>query len=217
MRHSGRKRKSTVIQINGHAVLAKNNYVLKGGSYDMGAFNADARKAPRKKSVAKKQSGAAPRTQKPSEIARLQHNEHVKADAMEKQSFRRDFISRHGTILKPFMDEPTRRMLDSWRASKLMKSYQRDELFIQPALITGGEMRDYQLAGLNFMVDMHRQNLGMILGDEMGLVSHIKTSKMRACYYLATWPISNNELNTLHKLVTLHRVKHCRQFPFFVI
>lgn len=32
-------------------------------------------------------------------------------------------------------------------------------------------MRDYQLAGLNFMVNLHKQNIGMILGDEMGLVS----------------------------------------------
>ena len=44
---------------------------------------------------------------------------------------------------------------------------------MQPSQIANGEMRDYQLAGLNFLVNMHNRNLGMILGDEMGLVRDI--------------------------------------------
>ena len=171
LRRSGRKRKSTTIQIDGHTVLAKNNYVLKGGAYEMGAFGVDTQRAPGKKSSAKKKSSPAPRQQKPSEIARQQHNNRVKESVLEKQPARRDFMLRHGDILEPFMDEPTLRMVNSWADSKSKTEYKKDELFIQPDLITGGEMRDYQLAGLNFMVDMHRQNLGMILGDEMGLVS----------------------------------------------
>ena len=168
-RRSGRKRKSTIIQIDGHAVLAKNNYILKGGKYEIGVFDADVQKPKTKAAPKKKGSSANPvvRKQKPSEIARVEHNENVKAGVLEKQSVRRDFMLQHYDTLKPFMDDSTRRMVQSWRDSTT--PYQRDELFFQPALITGGEMRDYQLAGLNFMVDMHRQNLGMILGDEMGL------------------------------------------------
>lgn len=44
------------------------------------------------------------------------------------------------------------------------------KLYAQPDAIQA-ELRDYQLAGLNWMIKMHRRNLGMILGDEMGLVS----------------------------------------------
>ena len=46
---------------------------------------------------------------------------------------------------------------------------------IEPVLVaqpkmTREQLRNYQLLGLNFMVNMHRQNIAMILGDEMGLV-----------------------------------------------
>ena len=49
--------------------------------------------------------------------------------------------------------------------------YKSRKIHIQPELIEGGEMRDYQMLGLQFLVNMYHQNLGMILGDEMGLVS----------------------------------------------
>lgn len=38
-----------------------------------------------------------------------------------------------------------------------------------------GEMRDYQIAGLNWMIKLHENGLNGILADEMGLVSRINT------------------------------------------
>lgn len=39
----------------------------------------------------------------------------------------------------------------------------------QPVLVTGGEMRDYQLAGMEWLISLYDNGLNGILGDEMGL------------------------------------------------
>jgi ATP-dependent DNA helicase len=39
----------------------------------------------------------------------------------------------------------------------------------QPALITGAKLRDYQLAGVQWMVSLYENGLNGILADEMGL------------------------------------------------
>ena len=194
VRRSGRKRKSTILKIQGHSVLARNNYVLKGGSYVMGAFDPDDQANKKKpKTAAKKPAGAkannGPRQPKASEIARMQHNEAVKKSILEKQAARRAFLVRQYDILEPFMDEATRRMVASWRPNATIPTPTtqpqqpppRPNVLVQPDLIQGGELRDYQLAGLNFMVAMHHQNLGMILGDEMGLGKTLQTIAL-LCY-----------------------------------
>jgi SWI/SNF-related matrix-associated actin-dependent regulator of chromatin subfamily A member 5 len=43
-------------------------------------------------------------------------------------------------------------------------------LLEQPAYIQGGQMRDYQLTGVNFLIYLFNHGLSGILGDEMGLV-----------------------------------------------
>jgi SNF2 family DNA or RNA helicase len=42
-------------------------------------------------------------------------------------------------------------------------------LYQQPALITGGELRNYQLEGLNWLIRLFHSNISGILADEMGL------------------------------------------------
>jgi hypothetical protein len=46
--------------------------------------------------------------------------------------------------------------------------------FAQPALVTGAKLRDYQLAGVQWMISLYENGLNGILADEMGLgkVSH---------------------------------------------
>jgi len=39
-----------------------------------------------------------------------------------------------------------------------------------PGFIKGGEMRDYQVAGLNWLISLHENGISGILADEMGLV-----------------------------------------------
>lgn len=44
-----------------------------------------------------------------------------------------------------------------------------DEVTEQPKMLMGGEMKKYQIYGLNWMVSLYNNNLNGILADEMGL------------------------------------------------
>ena len=44
-----------------------------------------------------------------------------------------------------------------------------------PAFIKGGQMRDYQVAGLNWLVSLHENGISGILADEMGLGKTLQT------------------------------------------
>ncbi|BFZ64542.1 hypothetical protein YB2330_005689 [Saitoella coloradoensis] len=50
----------------------------------------------------------------------------------------------------------------------------------QPNLIKGGEMKDYQIQGLSFMVYLWENGMNGILGDEMGLGKTLQTLSMIA-------------------------------------
>ncbi|KAF9038768.1 hypothetical protein BDZ89DRAFT_1061181 [Hymenopellis radicata] len=54
------------------------------------------------------------------------------------------------------------------------------ELVEQPSLIKGGEMKDYQLHGLSFLVNMYKNGMNCILGDEMGLGKTLQTLSLFA-------------------------------------
>lgn len=52
------------------------------------------------------------------------------------------------------------------------------ELFrfdVSPAYIKGGEMRDYQIRGLNWMISLYENGINGILADEMGLGKTLQT------------------------------------------
>ena len=44
-----------------------------------------------------------------------------------------------------------------------------------PAFVEGGEMRDYQVAGLNWLISLHENGISGILADEMGLGKTLQT------------------------------------------
>lgn len=48
-----------------------------------------------------------------------------------------------------------------------------------PAYITGGTMRDYQIAGLNWLISLHENGISGILADEMGLGKTLQTISVR--------------------------------------
>lgn len=50
-----------------------------------------------------------------------------------------------------------------------------DEVKTQPKMLKGGELKNYQLYGLNWMVSLYNNNLNGILADEMGLGKTIQT------------------------------------------
>ena len=43
-----------------------------------------------------------------------------------------------------------------------------EEIKTQPALMTGGSLKDYQIVGLQWMISLYNNNLNGILADEMG-------------------------------------------------
>jgi ATP-dependent DNA helicase len=46
---------------------------------------------------------------------------------------------------------------------------QKQFSFVQPSLVTGATLRDYQLAGVQWMISLYENGLNGILADEMGL------------------------------------------------
>ncbi|KAL4430828.1 hypothetical protein ABPG75_006084 [Micractinium tetrahymenae] len=55
---------------------------------------------------------------------------------------------------------------EAW--NRLAQAFQADVPH-QPQLLTGGELREYQMKGLRWMVGLHQRSLNGILADEMGL------------------------------------------------
>lgn len=78
------------------------------------------------------------------------------------------------------------------KASKAVKDYVRSthrtaENVIQPKMLKGGELKEYQMAGLQWLVSLYNNNLNGILADEMGLgeiialVSMLNNGNPNAC------------------------------------
>ncbi|KAJ6601267.1 SNF2 family N-terminal domain-containing protein [Mycena vulgaris] len=91
--------------------------------------------------------------------------------------------------------------------AQLNKEMERDatppppmqDFVVQPELIVGGDMKEYQLAGLSFLAHMYRNGINCILGDEMGLgktlqtlslFAHIKETPGPALTHLIVCPLS---------------------------
>ena len=162
-RRSGRERTSTVIQIDGHTVLKQNNYVLKGLGYEYGdnTIVAPPKKQKRPSTASQTQPRKTARVPTSAETARQTHNLRIQRRIASKADARLQHLATHQEILEPFLDDATRRKLSAVPKTTAVESHQQ-ELFLQPEAIQA-DMRDYQLAGLNWMVKMHHKNLGMIL------------------------------------------------------
>ena len=177
-RRSGRERSSTTITIDGHTILKQNNYVVKGGDYVFGSHtsNAEQQEAvkppPQKKAKTTNSQNKQPK--QPSQVQRLRqaHNHKVMEAKQSKQHLQQSFLKQHVDRLKPFVEPKVLNQLQSVKAYK----YQAISIPQQPKLIQTAILREYQLLGLQFLVNLHRQNVPMILGDEMGLVRHFTKS-----------------------------------------
>ena len=58
-------------------------------------------------------------------------------------------------------------------ASYYASAHLKSEDIQQPSILVGGDLKEYQLAGLQWMVSLYNNKLNGILADEMGLVSSI--------------------------------------------
>lgn len=170
VRRSKREKKSTLVYIGGQAVLKENNYQMKGLSYQYGTdFETAPPKTDKKKATATKPKASKPRPVTQQEKKRLEHNAAVKKRIESKKERRTQFLASNLMTMEPFLEERVAAQL-KLKAAPESSSNDEQELFLQPDAIQA-DMRDYQLEGLNWMVKMHESNLGMVLGDEMGLVS----------------------------------------------
>ncbi|KAI9882556.1 MAG: hypothetical protein M1823_005703 [Watsoniomyces obsoletus] len=73
-----------------------------------------------------------------------------------------------------------RRRTEQEEDDELLKSAERGDTAEtafrdSPAFIQGGEMRDYQVAGLNWLISLHENGISGILADEMGLGKTLQT------------------------------------------
>ena len=53
-----------------------------------------------------------------------------------------------------------------------------EQIVTQPSMLKGGQLKEYQMSGLRWLVSLHNNNLNGILADEMGLG---KTIRAHAC------------------------------------
>jgi SWI/SNF-related matrix-associated actin-dependent regulator of chromatin subfamily A member 5 len=72
-------------------------------------------------------------------------------------------------------------------------------LYYQPSVLTGGKLTDYQMDGLNWLINLYESGLNGILADEMGLgktiqsiafMSYLKQYKKKNGYFLVAVPKS---------------------------
>ena len=63
----------------------------------------------------------------------------------------------------------------SKRAEKESGKQSPSRLKSQPSILQGGILKDYQLAGLNWLISLYENGINGILADEMGLGKTIQT------------------------------------------
>jgi SNF2 family DNA or RNA helicase len=67
---------------------------------------------------------------------------------------------------------------------------------VQPELVTGGKMRDYQLFGINWLIQLFENGMNGILADEMGLGKTIQTVSLLHDKYACLTPRSGQFLGS---------------------
>ena len=180
-RRSGRSRKSTTIQIDGHTVLRQNNYSVTGMEYifheeDDAPTPLDQQAstgAPVAKKAKIQSSPRKPRVISQAELSRRNHNEAIRRAVEPKKALRQAFLAKHGNLLEPFCEPHVAEYYKDPHQSVASTTIQEES--ITPPKMVQATLRPYQRKGLDFMVRMHRQNLAMILGDEMGLGKSLQT------------------------------------------
>ena len=111
-------------------------------------------------------------------LTTLQHNEKIKRQMFKDEVKRWKVLKRHEDTILPFIDQKVKDVLDKFATVKSDcnnndsnngSSNGHVQKLKQPSIVKT-QLRDYQLVGLNWMMGMHNNGMGMILGDEMGLV-----------------------------------------------
>jgi SWI/SNF-related matrix-associated actin-dependent regulator of chromatin subfamily A member 5 len=91
---------------------------------------------------------------------------------------RTSFLVRHEAFFKPLL--PNSNFYAKLSAEEVAAATSngiipRKKIAQQPALIQNGQMKEYQLEGLSFLIWLYENGIGGILGDEMGLGKTLQT------------------------------------------
>jgi SWI/SNF-related matrix-associated actin-dependent regulator of chromatin subfamily A member 5 len=180
-----RKRKSRMMMINNQPVLKANNYDLESGEKsvfdrELNGVNEYAEWTPYpEKRAYKTPKPSKPRVVNPNVAHRLAENNSIRADKTASLARRADFIRLNWAVISPFLE------------AKLAKCPPMQSLaglpplsppwVHQPSFIKNAVMRDYQLAGANFLIRSYENGINVILADEMGLGKTIQTIAYIGC------------------------------------
>jgi len=182
-----RKRKSRLVNIDGHAVFKSNMYSLEDGEPSVwdtelgGGENVDEEERVVKvkpQSVTRKTGPPIIRNINPlfveKRLARQSHNQSIKDDIDKRKLRRQEFLRLHWNQISPFVDP---RQTCPEAPANTIASHQDEYLpfLSQPPWLKGVQMRDYQLEGVNWLIKSYGAGTNVILGDEMGLGKTIQT------------------------------------------
>jgi len=180
-RQSKRECKSTTMQIGGNTVLRANNYSVTACKYIFDVHQEDIPHKPKSQPKTESQPKRKVYINMPAnqaQLDRLRHNKILQNSVRSKQWLRQNFFIKRLEILEPFVES---KVLLHLKAQTSQPSVKIEPVLVAQPKMIRAKLRDYQLLGLNFMVNMHRQNIAMILGDEMGLGKTLQTISL-ICY-----------------------------------
>lgn len=96
----------------------------------------------------------------------------------EAQMARYRFLLGTTNLFRKFLDPKVVAQLDGRKdESALLSDEDAEDVYYtqSPPFIKGGELRDYQVAGLNWLISLYHNNINGILADEMGLGKTLQT------------------------------------------
>ncbi|GFH13581.1 uncharacterized protein HaLaN_09499, partial [Haematococcus lacustris] len=109
-----------------------------------------------------------------SHSARMAHNKAMRNEAHERDAIRALFLKTHLDKLKMFVTEEVVETIEKESAAAPTDYAIPEPVQEQPSSIRG-EMREYQVAGLQWLVRQYDHGINAILADEMGLGKTLQT------------------------------------------
>eukprot|EP01041_Mallomonas_annulata_P001867 gene1867-3622_t len=214
-----RKRISRLMMVDGFQVFKSNNYNLEDGEPSVWdaelGDNQEHEEDDDQSFLRTEQKYSKPLPKKvhkstterhvdPMRAVQMANNLQIKEDKAKGLLRKQNFIRANWKLLCPFLDQ---RCPDAIIDSDITRSF--ESLTSQPSCIKNVEMRDYQLAGVNWLIKAYESSINVILGDEMGLGKTLQTiaflaETVRKLHYehvllLTGTPLQNN----LHELWSL--------------
>lgn len=179
-RRSERSRKSRLTFVDGHPVLRLNTYTLEEGEpsvfRETGGNDLFSASKPAKKRKVGNLCKKGEKQDRKNENAWASNNHKINEDSKVARNRAMVFMLSVLDILQPFITTDVQRKLRELVEKLPFKQpLPKTQISRQPKCIINGEMRDYQLEGLSFLVSMFDNGLSAILADEMGLGKTLQT------------------------------------------